>query len=115
MDAKSWNDATYSAQGFAAQRLYPNEELLRFMRRNFFGVPRAEHGKIKILKAACGSGANLWMIAREGFDTYGFDLSPPAITLYAEMRKLLVLAARPSRRRCAGDGVDEDGERDQHW
>lgn len=80
MDAKSWNEATYAARGFAAQRLYPNEEFLRFMGRNFFGIPVTERGGIKILEAGCGSGSNLWMIAREGFDAYGIDFSPTAVS-----------------------------------
>jgi SAM-dependent methyltransferase len=79
MDAQTWNEAAYASQGFGAQRLYPNEELLRFMGRNFFGIPRVQRGAVKILEAGCGSGANLWMIAREGFDACGLDFSPSAI------------------------------------
>ncbi|MDP4840895.1 MAG: class I SAM-dependent methyltransferase [Alphaproteobacteria bacterium] len=40
---------------------------------------------IKILETGCGSGANLWMIAREGFNTYGVDLSEASLTLCEKM------------------------------
>jgi ubiquinone/menaquinone biosynthesis C-methylase UbiE len=56
---------------------YPGEELIRFVARNFY----SKHNRkdIKILEVGCGSGANLWYLAREGFKTYGFDGSSVAI------------------------------------
>jgi SAM-dependent methyltransferase len=78
-------DAAYKAEGFAAQRLYPNEELLRFMGSWYFGVPREERRTIRILEIGCGSGANLWMIAREGFDAHGLDLSAESLALCRRM------------------------------
>lgn len=85
MNAKEFYDATYGHQGLAAQRRYPNEELCRFMGRNFFGIPHMNRSEVRILEVGCGSGANLWMIAREGFNAYGIDFSPEAIRLCAEM------------------------------
>jgi len=58
---------------------YPNEELVRFIGRNFFKIPREERKSIKILEVGCGQGANLWFLAKEGFDVYGIDISPSAI------------------------------------
>lgn len=58
---------------------YPNEELVRFIGGKFFKIPREERGKIKILEVGCGQGANLWFLAKEGFDVYGMDISPSAI------------------------------------
>jgi SAM-dependent methyltransferase len=84
-ECKSWFDASYARHGFAAQRLYPNEELLRFFGRHYFPLSSAERGKISVLEVGCGSGANLWMVAREGFDAHGIDLSPEAIKLCREM------------------------------
>ena len=81
----SFYEASYGAAGFGAQRRYPNEELCRFMGREFFPVPLTERAKLRILEVGCGSGANLWMIAREGFDAYGIDLSAQAIALCARM------------------------------
>ena len=58
---------------------YPNEELVRFIGRNFFKIPREERRNLKILEVGCGQGANLWFLAKEGFDVYGIDISPSAI------------------------------------
>ena len=69
---------TYQSLGHAAQRRYPNEELCRFMGRNYFPLPFEQRRNIRILETGSGSGANLWMIAREGFDAVGIDLSPTA-------------------------------------
>ncbi|WP_051908799.1 class I SAM-dependent methyltransferase [Candidatus Odyssella acanthamoebae] len=82
---KKFYDQSYNQHGFEAQRKYPNEELCRFMGRNFFSVPFHERKEKKILEVGCGSGANLWMIAREGFDTYGIDLSEQALELCQKM------------------------------
>ncbi len=72
----------YKEHGLKSQRLYPNEELLRFIGSNFLNkIPYSERKKIKILEVGCGSGANLWMLAKEGFDIYGIDSSKTAIGL----------------------------------
>lgn len=77
--------ASYSHSGVDAQRRYPNEELCRFMGRNFFKLGPADRKKTRILEVGCGSGANLWMIAREGFDAWGLDFSKEAIGLCRQM------------------------------
>jgi SAM-dependent methyltransferase len=58
---------------------YPGEDLIRFVARNFYNCP--ERSLIKILEVGCGPGANLWYLAREGFEVYGVDGSPTAIQL----------------------------------
>lgn len=58
---------------------YPNEELVRFIGKNFFKLLGRERGKIKILEVGCGQCANLWFLAKEGFDAHGIDISPSAI------------------------------------
>lgn len=58
---------------------YPTEELVRFIGMNFFKISREERKNIKILEVGCGQGANLWFLAKEGFDVYGIDISPSAI------------------------------------
>jgi SAM-dependent methyltransferase len=78
---KGWYEASYEKGGLGAQRRYPNEELLRFMGRNFFTTPKHERDAIQILEIGVGSCANLWMIAREGFKAFGLDLSAEAIRL----------------------------------
>lgn len=83
--AEKFYEESYKALGFGAQRKYPNEELCRFMGRNFFCIPNDTRKDIKILETGCGSGSNLWMIAKEGFDAYGIDLSKKAIELCGQM------------------------------
>jgi len=82
---RSWYDKSYGHSGFSAQRRYPNEELLRFFGRYYFSLPAEQRRATRVLEMGCGSGANLWMIAREGFETHGIDLSPDAIRLCARM------------------------------
>jgi SAM-dependent methyltransferase len=82
---EEFHDATYRRYGFAAQRRYPNEELVRFLARHFFPIPRPDRAAVPILEVGCGSGANLWMIAREGFAAHGLDLSTEGLALCHEM------------------------------
>jgi cyclopropane fatty-acyl-phospholipid synthase-like methyltransferase len=81
----TWYERSYGHGGFSAQRLYPNEELLRFFGRHYFALARDDRRSIRILEAGCGSGANLWMIAREGFEAHGIDLSSEGVTLCRKM------------------------------
>jgi SAM-dependent methyltransferase len=56
---------------------YPSEELIRFIARNYYSSPnRAE---VRLLEIGCGSGANVWFMAREGFSVNGVDGSASAI------------------------------------
>src|SRR5882724_11279793 len=85
---KNWYEQNYSAHGFIAQRRYPNEELLRFLGRHYFFEPRDRRSRIRILEMGCGSGPNLWMIAREGFDAHGIDQSIEGCRLCEKMLAL---------------------------
>lgn len=76
-----WYEQSYSAQGIHAQRRYPNEELIRFLARNFLKLSREERARVSILDAGCGSCSNLWAIAHEGFEAHGVDLSPEGLRL----------------------------------
>lgn len=84
-NVKDFYNSSYSQYGFSAQRRYPNEELCRFMGRNFFSIPTEQRKEIKILETGCGSGANLWMLAKEGFDVFGIDLSEDSLILCNKM------------------------------
>src|SRR5271169_5666380 len=55
---------------------YPAESLIRFIARNYY---RKDRKNIRLLELGCGPGANIWYMAREGFDVYGIDGSETAI------------------------------------
>lgn len=57
------------------------------MGRNFFPLSKKVRKKVRILELGCGSGANLWMIAKEGFDSYGIDFSKTALQLCRKILK----------------------------
>src|SRR5271166_3066416 len=80
-----FNDHVYEALGFGAQRRYPNEEFLRFMGSHYFPLPHKVRKGVRILEVGCGSGANLWMVAREGFDAHGLDISNNGLSLCRQM------------------------------
>jgi len=75
----------YKREGFAFQRRYPNEQVIQFLASYYFSFPRSKRKKIRVLELGCGSGANLWVIAKEGFDAYGIDLAPTSIELCKQM------------------------------
>src|SRR5262245_48811464 len=57
---------------------YPQEEVVRFVARNFYGAPA--RAAVKMLEIGCGPGSGTsWFIAREGFSLTGIDASPTAI------------------------------------
>lgn len=55
---------------------YPSLELVRFTAKDLYQL-RGEKS-VRILELGCGAGANLWFLAREGFETYGIDYSQSA-------------------------------------
>lgn len=67
-----WEDV-FSSQAWGK---YPAEGLIRFIARNFYKRDRKE---VCILEVGCGPGPNLWYFSREGFKTYGIDVSSVAI------------------------------------
>lgn len=72
---------------------YPNEELVRFMARNYAQAP--DRSAVKVLEVGCGGGgSNLWAMARQGYTPYGMDGSPTAIA--------------KARARLAGEGFTLD-------
>lgn len=74
-------DRQYRDRGMRSQRMYPNEALIQFLASRYFSRPLAERRAIRVLEVGCGSGANLWMMCKEGFDTVGLDSSPEGIEL----------------------------------
>ena len=57
---------------------YPQEEVVRFVARNFYRAP--ERSAVSMLEIGCGPGSGTsWLVAREGFRLTGIDASPTAI------------------------------------
>lgn len=56
---------------------YPNEELVRFVARNFRNA--STRSSVAILEVGCGSANNVWFLAREGFNVVGIDGATSAI------------------------------------
>ena len=77
----------YRKKGFKSQRRYPNEALVRFFATHYFSRSSDQRRYTRVLEIGCGSGANLWLPAREGFATYGIDVSPTGIELCRQMLK----------------------------
>jgi len=55
---------------------YPPECLIRFIAGNYYNKDRKT---VKILEIGCGTGTNLWYMARERFDVYGIEGSKTAV------------------------------------
>ncbi len=60
---------------------YPGESLIRFIAKNFYKLNR---GEVKILEVGFGTGANIWYLSREKFDTYGIEGSETGVKLAYE-------------------------------
>lgn len=80
-ETEKWYERSYQSLGLEAQRRYPNEQMLRFLGRNLFKVPFESRKEMRVLEVGCGSCSNLWVVAKEGFDAHGIDLSPESIAL----------------------------------
>jgi len=66
-DKSIW-DKTFGGREYAR---YPHEEVIRFVARHFYKAP--DRSKVKLLDLGCGPGADLWYMAREGFDVAAYD------------------------------------------
>lgn len=77
----------FRERGIYSQRRYPNEAFIQFLAAHYFRFSRARRRRVKMLELGCGSGANLWMAAREGFAAYGIDISPTGIALCKDVFK----------------------------
>ena len=74
---------------------YPPEELVRFIMRRYGQVP--DRSRVCILEVGCGTGANLWFMAREGFNAWGIDAAHAAIARAQERREVERVSYRLTR------------------
>lgn len=74
-------DQLFKDKGARSQRSYPNESLIQFIASNWFALELEQRKEVRILEVGCGSGANLWMLAKEGFSVYGLDSSQRGLDL----------------------------------
>lgn len=74
----------YRDNGFSSQKEYPNESLIAFI--------KGLDGK-RVLEVGCGSGANTWMLVKEGLDVYGIDYSKKGIEYCKKMLKKYCVSA----------------------
>ncbi len=86
-NVKKFYEKNYKKFGIKFQRSWPNEELIRFLSRNFSHFSKIKKKKIKILETGCGSGGNLWMLSKEGYKTFGLDISFKSIELTKKFLK----------------------------
>jgi len=55
---------------------YPGEDIIRFVARNYYAAP--DRAAVRFLEVGCGTGTNLWFLAREGFSASGIEGSQAA-------------------------------------
>ena len=78
----SWDPVWETVYRSRAWGQYPGEDVIRFVKGNFADVPDRAH--VRLLEVGCGSGANLWFMAREGFCVHGVERSETAVRLACE-------------------------------
>jgi SAM-dependent methyltransferase len=77
VDEATWNPVWEEIFQRKEWGKYPPEHVIRFVARNFYRS--ADRSKIRLLEIACGPGANIWFMVREGFRVAGIDGSSTAI------------------------------------
>lgn len=75
---------------------YPNEEVIRFMMRNF--PDKSLRGDTRVLDLGCGAGANLRFLAAEGFDAHAVDGAASAVRRSEEFLAEVGLSAKIEQR-----------------
>mgnify|MGYP001452649315 CR=1 FL=1 len=77
MKLKSWNPGWNDVFKKYNWGKYPAEPLVRFIGKNY--KDRVKNKKIKVLEIGCGTGANLWYLSKNNFQTFGVDGSNVAL------------------------------------
>lgn len=88
----AWDPAWDQVFASRAWGRYPSEELVAFMSHAFGGA--ADRGAFQLLEIGCGTGANIWFLAREGYRAAGIDGS--------------IVGIRRASERLAAEGLQAD-------
>ncbi len=78
----SWDPVWEDVYRSRAWGQYPGEDVIRFVKRRC--APAQDAPPVRVLEVGCGSGANLWFMAREGLCVHGVDRSETAVRLARE-------------------------------
>lgn len=78
----SWDPVWETVYRSRAWGQYPGEDVVRFVKGRFSQAE--DRSQVRLLEVGCGSGANLWFMAREGFCVHGIDGSATAVALARE-------------------------------
>lgn len=100
MSREIWENI-FSTRGWGR---YPSVNLVRYTARNFYHLRDESH--LRVLEIGSGGGANLWYLAREGFEVNGIDFSKSACQQSIELLRSEKLEDRIGKITC-GDFVTE--------
>jgi SAM-dependent methyltransferase len=78
----TWDPVWETVYRTRAWGQYPGEDVIRFVKGNFANVEN--RAQVRLLEVGSGAGANLWFIAREGFNAHGIEGSETAVRLTQE-------------------------------
>jgi SAM-dependent methyltransferase len=82
MSVRSFDPIWEEKYAAGHRQIYPWDAVVSFVFRNW---PREKpREQVRILEVGCGTGANLWFAAREGFSVAGIDGSSAAIAFARE-------------------------------
>lgn len=90
-DVEEFYEKQFNEMGLNAQRLYPNEEFIRFFSK--YVKNKKDKKSTKIIELGCGLSSNLIPVIENGFDTYGIDISKESIELSKKRLENLKLKA----------------------
>jgi len=78
-------DTQYRNFSSKAQRKYPSEGVIRFLLSNYGVLSQHQRNCCIVLDLGCGTGRNLWMIQKEGFNVIGIDSSLSGLQIAAQV------------------------------
>lgn len=88
-NVETYYEKLYKDANMNAQRLYPNEEFIRF----FSKYIKKDKDSTKIIELGCGLSSNLIPLIQHNFNVFGIDISEESIKLSNERLKSLGLSA----------------------